>query len=414
MTSSKQHSDECRQLPEDVIEQVLVRLPCKTVLRFRCVSRRWKAIIQTKFFVNQHLAITAAESKSNPNITRVLEVWEDNGSCIHTVTLEPDMIGKLRTKELDLNHPFGKHVAGIHGCCNGLICLTYSEYHTAGAPSRHRLLLWNPSIRKYWELRQPIRFITSADHKFDPASWNFVYGFGYDDLNDDYKVVKVVESSHFGVRIHQQVGVYSRKLNSWKLIEKMPTSAAAGQIDSTVTGDGKLVNNALHWIIDCDIYFVAFDLRTDTYRMIPQPDEVMKDRDSMARDCSYGDLQGCLYVMYGHKATASLHLWIMKDYGVKDSWTKIVVLEDFPRRSWYYPKGPTRQHIPIAYIRGGGGGGGGSGKVFFDDRSCVYGYDIETQTFENCPPYSSFSLCVLHGEYSFISTLVDLDLTAQR
>ncbi|OWM74640.1 hypothetical protein CDL15_Pgr005220 [Punica granatum] len=50
-------------LPEEMIYEILVRLPVKSLCRFRCVSTLWRTIISDPHFVSSHLARSSAHPK---------------------------------------------------------------------------------------------------------------------------------------------------------------------------------------------------------------------------------------------------------------------------------------------------------------------------------------------------------------
>ncbi|KAG6431360.1 hypothetical protein SASPL_109439 [Salvia splendens] len=53
------------KLPNDVIIEILTRLPVKPLLKFKCVCKSWRALISSTQFVAAHLEFT----KSAPNLT---------------------------------------------------------------------------------------------------------------------------------------------------------------------------------------------------------------------------------------------------------------------------------------------------------------------------------------------------------
>jgi F-box interacting protein len=100
-----------------------------------------------------------------------------------------------------LHLPFKQQWYSIVGSCHGILCLVVNE---------HSLILWNHSIRKFTKLpslKSPIMdsYIT--------------YGFGYDPLGENYKVV-VVFSYDSGNRILEtKTNVHTLGTNSWRMIE---------------------------------------------------------------------------------------------------------------------------------------------------------------------------------------------------
>lgn len=67
-----------------------------------------------------------------------------------------------------------------------------------------------------------------------------IYGFGYDHVNDDYKVLRIAQ---FWDEVVDEVKVYNLKSNSWRRIKDFPYYL------SYKRADGMLVNGALHWVL---------------------------------------------------------------------------------------------------------------------------------------------------------------------
>ncbi|KAM3356395.1 F-box/kelch-repeat protein like [Capsicum galapagoense] len=68
---------------------------------------------------------------------------------------------------------------------------------------------------------------------------SFVYGFGYDEYNDDYKVV-CVRHRFLILEDHVVVKIYSLKSNSWSSMDDIPDVVR-------LIKPCKFVNGKLHW-----------------------------------------------------------------------------------------------------------------------------------------------------------------------
>lgn len=84
-----------------------------------------------------------------------------------------------------------------------------------------------------------------------------------------------------------------------------------------------LVGSALHWVVsrkpesDTANLVAAFDLTTEEYLLVPQPEFSSKDF-----HMNIGELEGCLCILCNY-IQKRVDVWVMKDYGVKESWTKL-------------------------------------------------------------------------------------------
>ncbi|KAM3249611.1 hypothetical protein BC332_06528 [Capsicum chinense] len=85
----------------------------------------------------------------------------------------------------------------IVGSVNGLICLAIEE---------NDLFIWNPSIRKFKKLPDSRPMLR--------CGYYFMYGFGYDKVYDDYKVVGIFCIFGSGGSYDVEVKMYSLKSDS--------------------------------------------------------------------------------------------------------------------------------------------------------------------------------------------------------
>ncbi|GJU20138.1 F-box associated domain containing protein [Tanacetum coccineum] len=135
------------------------------------------------------------------------------------------------------------------------------------------------------------------------------YGFGYDELSNDYKVVIT------GIELKMATITYSLKTGKWKEIGHFP---CAHPLD-----DGKLLNAALHWVAgkrttSGSRKIVSLDLAKETYGEILQP-EYRKGYNYFELGVS-GEW---LCVLHDCYESWVVDVWVMKVYGVKDFWTKL-------------------------------------------------------------------------------------------
>ncbi|XP_059653780.1 F-box protein CPR1-like [Cornus florida] len=104
-------------------------------------------------------------------------------------------------------------------------------------------------------------------------------------------------------------------------------------------------------------YIVSFSFDNEQLQLFPSPphehDGSDEDDDiSMVNSCvkynvSMGVLEGCLCI-----CDASSHdfidMWVMKIYGVQESWTKMFTLDNQPDQRW-----PNGLYQPINYLKNG-------------------------------------------------------------
>ncbi|XP_009763040.1 F-box protein CPR1-like [Nicotiana sylvestris] len=189
------------------------------------------------------------------------------------------------------------------GSVNGLICLLIGL---------DRLVLWNPSTRKFKQLPDLM-----PKHTDD---YNFNYGFEYDEVHDDYKVVGI-----FCTPTHGYVCVYSLKTDSWRRLGDMQGGLLYHR-------SAKLVHGKFHWVtMHADGSVASIDLveeRADGWGItsIDLVDEKCR-KVELPRCRGYfyltpGVLGSELSMLCNYDRTRD-DVWVMKEYGVKESWKKL-------------------------------------------------------------------------------------------
>lgn len=289
-----------QQLTVDVLEEILSRLRVKELLRFKSVSKQWLLIISTPVFVQLHLK----KSISNP---RIFVPDSDTYKIMDCTNSEDVSCTELpRPKET---------VATFIGTCDGLIC--FLDYSYTKAIS---LCLWNPALRAFrnMNLNIPMRGLMSRIL----FSW-----FGRGD-SDEYKLV-------IGIRFISAEGVKSTRVHAIRLYAQVDESDYYCYYDQPIIENGHklqwrkeepaiLLNGVVHWLAcggtgNCFVYF-WYDLARNTVGEMP----IYWETQSLL--CSIGVIDGCLAAIWTNFFNFENTFWIMKEYGVKESWTKLMTI----------------------------------------------------------------------------------------
>ncbi|XP_047320854.1 F-box/kelch-repeat protein At3g23880-like [Impatiens glandulifera] len=289
-----------RSLPPEIITEILSRLPVKSLLRCRCVSISWNALIVDPIFVKKHL-------KASQNEEQLLIRYSQwvRTSDVKSVYIS-DVLNEEFPTALSLHFPkkYSKSDIWIIGSCNGLVCVVIDQA---------KILLWNPSTRESKKL-------PSCGYK-ERASRFIAYGFGYDERNSDYKVIVInCKSTNFTGPFSTQIKIYGLKNGSWRKVKNYPQFCPLGDM-------GMFVNGTLHWgaSIDTGINsyqsILTFDMSEETFSEISQPCFGESVLDSVI-----WVLNGCLCMLINYHDERKFDLWIMKDYGKTESWTKLFSL----------------------------------------------------------------------------------------
>ncbi|XP_010422230.1 PREDICTED: F-box protein CPR30-like [Camelina sativa] len=300
---------EMATIPMDIVNDIFLQLPAKTLVRCRALSKPCYHLIDDPDFISSHLR-------------RVLQTGD------HLMIL---LRGALRLYSVDLDSLDSVHdveqpmkrggPTEVFGSCNGLIGLSNSPTDLA---------VFNPSTRQIRRLPP-----SSIDLPEGSSNRGYVfYGLGYDSVSDDYKVVRMVQfkrdsDDELGCTFPYEVKVFSLKKDSWKRIE-----SASSPIQLLFyfyyhllyrRGYGVLAGNSLHWVLPRRPGLIAFnlivrfDLALEEFGIVRLPEVVAYGNVDIQMDI--GVLDGCLCLLCYHDL-GYVDVWMMKKYNVRGSWTK--------------------------------------------------------------------------------------------
>ncbi|CAI8611678.1 unnamed protein product [Vicia faba] len=288
------------ELPSEVITEILSRVPAKPLLRIRATCKWWRSLIDSTDFVFFHL------TKSRHSIVILRQ---------HSRLYELDLNSMDRVKELD--HPLMCYSNSIKvlGSCNGLLCICNIADDIA---------FWNPSIRKHRIIpSEPlIRKETKENTAITTLLAARVYGFGYDSFSGEFKLVSISYFVDLRNRsFDSHVKIYTMRTDVWKTLTSMPYALCCARTM------GVYLSGALHWVVTRDLepesldLIVAFDLRFEVFREVKLPGSV-----DGKLDMDVAVLRGML-CMVENRASEGFDVWVMREYGLGESWCKVFTVE---------------------------------------------------------------------------------------
>ncbi|CAJ2654080.1 unnamed protein product [Trifolium pratense] len=303
---------ETRYLPHELIIQILLRLPVKSLIRFKCVSKSWFSLISHPNFGNSHFQLSATQTRRIlciPNSpTKILSIDFESSLNNDFIDFESSL---LNNDFALLNPNFSLVSLQIKGSCRGFICLRGSS----------NLYLWNPSTGVHRQIP-----LSPFDYELKDYYFGHLYGFGYDQSRDDYLVVSMsCDPTYDSNSSHLEF--FSLRDNTWKEIEgtQFPYMNASSHPYPKV---GPLFNGAIHWLArrcDLQVYvIVAFDLMERKLFEMPFPDD-----DNIPTHCDLWVFGEFLSILANDYNNNMIEIWVMKEYKVHSSWTKTLVLPAF-------------------------------------------------------------------------------------
>lgn len=339
-------------IPDDLTFSILSKLPLKSLTRFTCVQKSWSLLFQNSIFMNMFRTnfLLSKHDEDDENTCVLLKQMEGRRpyhTSLYTLSGE-----KFENSvRLDLPTPLHENDSFIHILCsvgiNGVICLYNNDCRNANKI----IVLWNPATEEFKVVphsHQPYENI-----EFNPRPFTF----GYDPVTNDYKVIRVANyhiyfednwiylprkesllwrkddplwkqymfyDSHFWEGYELQVyepflEIYSLRSNSWRKLN----------MDLSVFWDGHSMmnlNELCHWQVNDQM--ASFDFTNEIFFETTLPSFDLKDGMSTKKDLAV--LHGSVAFIHNVVETGYLHIWILGELGVNESWTKLFVLGPVP------------------------------------------------------------------------------------
>ncbi|KAL6123348.1 hypothetical protein ACLB2K_075870 [Fragaria x ananassa] len=247
------HGGQNVELPPEIIDAILLRLPVKPLCRFKLVSKSWQSLISHPDFVANH-SKAAVENKDRRRLAlyQYFNFARDNCYClINPVTKESKKLPK-------------------------------------------------PPI---WRL------------PLDPC-FLCVYALGFDHSTNEYKVINGQEYDDGLV-----FSVYTLQTGSWRKIDVLFPYQVCGCLD------GIMVNGHVHWlarkVADQSLVIISFLLGEEKVREIALPPNAPNDSIRLRAFRDWLCVTSTSYIAIFNE------FWVMKKYGVSESWAKMRVSKPY-------------------------------------------------------------------------------------
>ncbi|XP_010484813.2 PREDICTED: F-box/kelch-repeat protein At2g43445-like [Camelina sativa] len=218
-------------VPSHLLKEIFLRLPLKSLVKFKTVSKEWRSILESNRFVEMHLSF----QKSDKSCQKILAAHH----CYCGAPL-PSVLSGVRFKGDD------EEVVYLH-CestrpsmsCDGLVCIPVPGWVTVLNPSTGQLR----------------RFLSGPD---PVPSGNWAMGFGRVKGTGSYKVVRMFFNPNHYEILDVNIG-------EWRKLSPPPYEVDAGRRSACVNG-------SIYWLkIWRGCKLLALDLQTLEYHDVPLP-----------------------------------------------------------------------------------------------------------------------------------------------
>ncbi|KAG2320851.1 hypothetical protein Bca52824_014064 [Brassica carinata] len=332
----------------DVVEEILVRLPLKSILRFKTVSRQWRTTLESRRFADRRMLVPKKQKILAVGGNQTQSRFQGDAE-IETVYLECDEATRPSLT------------------CNGVVCI----------PEPNCVSVLNPSTGEF------LRFCSGPFHYENDMStevwWsefniNSAMGFGKDDVNGKYKVV----SMSFD---HNSYQILDVDIGQWRKLVPPPYKVETRRKSACVKG-------SIYWLDLFRIYkILALDLHTEEFRdvqVLPPP-----LHSSSARIVNLDDRLAIADICMMRPGW-NLEIWIMD--AQKETWCmaySITLAHRVIPMHGRVTEERSTMFIPLAVSKEGC-------LFFYDTKKRLFKYDPETDF-----------LCCLSSDICVISPFVE-------
>ncbi|GAB2228128.1 hypothetical protein Droror1_Dr00009958 [Drosera rotundifolia] len=308
-----------RPVPEDLIIEILSRLPVKSLIRFTSVCKPWSSIIMSDSFVKKQLSCP-----SNKDVYVLFaELYSERSfSLLLYQTFKPEK----RMLELTLPYTLYECRPWLIDSCDGIICLEIEQADDAQA-----IALWNPALMQF-------KVILVKDNKGGLLRASI----SFDPITKDYKVVcfiaYVLQCNEKSV---DALKVYSLRKGSWRTVGAGDLSRVSKYNKAFLSYCSSSDGNMVSWVgvsmagSDCLFLkwmLMSFNVSNETFLETPMP---ILPPESDIRSPQYDlthleTMRGCSVFGWRSSNPRTMDLWNLREYGNARSWTKMLSITLVP------------------------------------------------------------------------------------
>ncbi|KAK9716066.1 hypothetical protein RND81_06G209100 [Saponaria officinalis] len=289
-----------------ILVEILPKLPTKSLIRFKCVSKSFNSAISSPELIDLHLRHHRISSSDHHLILPGL-------SSIECYDMNPSLSRSTGTSTFTWSD---SSYVSVVGSTNGLLCVIVRYVHN----SEYHACILNPTTRMHRDIRIPFPGV---------RVYNIGFGFEFDPQTVDHKIVLITNHTHDETLITM---VFSLKNNSWNIIQ---TPQLPGDLvfRYNYTSGILINNNLLHWILwnpDTRISrIVCFNVSENYWTNdvllpdIPYNDPTHGIHYPYEIGVLNGRLVTCIKNENNHEGL--YEVWVMEEYGVQHSWFSVEI-----------------------------------------------------------------------------------------
>ncbi|ESQ33635.1 hypothetical protein EUTSA_v10009680mg [Eutrema salsugineum] len=242
-------------LAQDLVEDILERLPVKSLLRFKLVSKTWKTTIESQHFKERHMI---RRQLREPDFLLIDDQDDDDlldneELMIRTLVMDPYDDEDLG--EAEPGFCIQLSFDDVSRSCDGLVCIY---------DFRRSILMVNPSTK--WMREVPRANLQALLCQRYGDNELYLLGFGKDIRTKTYKLVWLYNSFELDLEGATTCEVFDFNINTWRHVESSPYRILGDQNPIYVDG-------LLNWFIfksNTEIKIISFDCHTEIFQEISE------------------------------------------------------------------------------------------------------------------------------------------------
>lgn len=284
-------------LPDEILLDIFSRLPVKSLLRFRSVSKRWRCLIGDTSLVGDHFSRSLRNALHHRFLITAYSVEKSKLSILSADTNsgggEPACLFCFSNCRFEPT-PFGR--------IQGFAWHPHRYMHLRSEEFRY---LINPSTRQILEI--PLNSFGSDINLC-------LYTLGFSRNREEFKVLSISNSDDYESHIFT-IGLSG--IGEWKKVNSLMPCDVKNEFSSTRYQDCVCIAGVMHWILWKVKKIATFNLETESFSTMELPVELQAHRVS-GRTFYLLDIDGCLAVVCDEDVqedgSSRIDLWILKDY----------------------------------------------------------------------------------------------------
>ncbi|KAF3450317.1 hypothetical protein FNV43_RR06397 [Rhamnella rubrinervis] len=312
-------------MPDELLKEIILKLPMRSVARWKCVCKSWNSYLNSYDFIIQYLQLSnnnkIKHNGSDPDLILRYRPKDDSDDHLDLISIiSHETLEVVDTHELSTyTQSIGvKRVSDyIVSCCNGVVCIAdrYYDVH----------MLWNPKTKQ-------VKLLPRISHSSSNILGLYqLVGFGYDDKNNDYKVVSFIG---YELGTYSQVYVYSLKLDCWRMVASNVKDSdlyvnvnSVEEVGTDCMCSWLVMTNRVHHQAA-----LSFEMSKEIIILTPFP-SFEKRRHACGGITIREICTSQLVDLNGHVAFFDYvqgiicNIWWLGEIGVEDSWTKLFSIQ---------------------------------------------------------------------------------------